>query len=445
MINLEDCLRQGTASAAQLTAALKISQPTLSRKIKDSANVLKIGQGKSTRYALLRSVGAASRFPLYQINQAGQVTHISTLYPIWPGDACAVESVAGEWRCHDGLPWYLNDMRPQGFLGRVWGNEIAEKLDLPEDIRLWTERHTLLALAQWGDAAVGALMIGEGSYQRFFDREPDFRVSLRDKTETYLHLAALSLAGEQVGSSAGGEQPKFGCLTEHDGKGYLHALVKFSLGAANDNAERWADLLQAEALALDVLRRHGVSASEAQILFATTGEIFLEVQRFDRIGLNGRAGMISLESVAAEFLGQRAVNWVDSAKALQQLGIIDSECVERISLIYAFGKLIANSDMHPGNLSFLNPLQRPLRLAPVYDMLPMAFAPVSSGSMRHGVVEIKLEPQLGKACWSEALAWAIDYWQAVSDCETISGAFRQLASEMLAQVTGLTATISRFA
>ncbi len=65
--------------------------------------------------------------------------------------------------------------------------------------------------------------------------------------------------------------------------------------------------------------------------------------------------------------------------------------------------------------------------------------------MRNGVIEIKLEPLLGKACWSEAQVWAIDYWRAVSGCESISEAFRQLASQMLAQVEGLTATINRFA
>ncbi len=445
MTSLEDLLRQGTASAVELTAVLKISQPTLSRRIKDAGTVLKIGKGKTTRYALLRTVGGLRRFPIYRINELGQASHISTLYPIWPGDACAVESIEGSWQCYDGMPWYLSDMRPQGFLGRVWGREIAEKLELPGDIRLWTEKHTLLALSEWGDAAVGSLLIGEAAYRHLFEKEPDFRVSLRDKTETYQHLGALSLAGEQVGSSAGGEQPKFGCLTEHEDTGYSHVLVKFSLGFANDNAERWADLLQAEALALQTLSRQNIPAASAQVLFGDYGEVFLEVERFDRIGMYGRVGMISLEAVAAEFSGSGSTHWIDSAGALLRQNIIDQTCFNRICLLYAFGKLIANTDMHAGNLSFLNPEQFPLQLTPVYDMLPMAFAPGSSGNMRQSIPEITLDTRLSKACWLQAHEWAISFWESVIESQTVSESFRQLASEMLAQVAGLTSEINRFA
>ena len=445
MTSIEDLLRQGLASAGELIAALKISQPTLSRKINSATNILKIGKGKATRYALLREVGGKSSFPIYRIDEYGKASHAATLYPVWPGDNCAVENRDGDWQNFDGMPWYLLDMRPQGFIGRLWGRQIAEMLRLPEDIRLWTEKHTLLALSQWGDAMVGSLLVGEGSYRRLFEKEPDFRVSLRDKTETYQNLAVLSLSGEQVGSSAGGEQPKFGCLTEHPEKDYAHVLVKFSLGSENDNAERWADLLQAESLALEVLRARHFPASAAQVVFGDAGEIFLEVERFDRVGLHGRRGMISLEAVSAEFLGSRMTNWVDSAKELRQQKMINQACFGRICQLYAFGKLIANSDMHAGNLSFISPEQFPLELAPAYDMLPMAFAPGSSGNMRQNIPEIKLDTRLDRASWLLAQEWAIEFWRAVIACDTISEAFRGLARQMLTQVSGLTADINRLA
>jgi serine/threonine protein kinase HipA of HipAB toxin-antitoxin module len=323
---------------------------------------------------------------------------------------------------------------------------MAARLGLPEDIRLWTEKHILLALSQWGESTIGNFLVGEASYQRLFAIEADSKIDTHRKTEAYQKLAELSLAGEQVGSSAGGEQPKFGCLTSHKSNECAHVLVKFSLGAAaNDNARRWADLLQTEALALHTLAEQNISAASAQVFFGNGGEVFLEIERFDRVGLHGRKGIISLEAVAAEFLGGRAANWIDAAKFLLQQGIIDRRCFDRIGQLYAFGRLIANSDMHPGNLSFIDPLHFPLQLSPVYDMLPMAFAPGSSGNMRQSVAKIVLDTQLSKDCWLQAQAWAISFWQRVVTSETISEAFRQLASEMLALVSGLTAEINRLA
>ena len=34
----------------------------------------------------------------------------------------------------NGIPWYLTDLRPQGFLGRAWGKRLAQQTGLPEDI-----------------------------------------------------------------------------------------------------------------------------------------------------------------------------------------------------------------------------------------------------------------------------------------------------------------------
>ncbi|TVP80016.1 MAG: hypothetical protein EA353_04940 [Puniceicoccaceae bacterium] len=42
-----------------------------------------------------------------------------------------------------------------------------------------------------------------------------------------------------------------------------------------------------------------------------------------------------------------------------------------------FGELIANTDMHFGNLSYFLPDEAPYPLAPVYDMLPMQFPPAA--------------------------------------------------------------------
>ena len=69
------------------------------------------------------------------------------------------------------------------------------------------------------------------------------------------------MAGEVVGSSAGGEQPKFCAFV--DGK---HRLVKFTEPVTNANSERWADLLLAEHLALTTLADAGIAATHSEIV-----------------------------------------------------------------------------------------------------------------------------------------------------------------------------------
>lgn len=56
--------------------------------------------------------------------------------------------------------------------------------------------------------------------------------------------------------------------------------------------------------------------------------------------------------------------------------------------------------MHAGNLSFFLS-ERPLALAPVYDMLPMAYAPGSTGSMLSQVYDISLDAAIPGSVWLE--------------------------------------------
>lgn len=54
--------------------------------------------------------------------------------------------------------------------------------------------------------------------------------------------------------------------------------------------------------------------------------------------------------------------------------LIDAATRDAITCLWHFGQLIAYTDMHDGNLSFV-PGQPGPWLAPVYDMLPMLYAP----------------------------------------------------------------------
>lgn len=447
MSNVEQILRNGPATSYQLTGALSISQPTLSRRLRDLAGtVLTIGRGRATRYALRREVGGDSHFPLYQIDKLGKAHLFATLYPIYPADNCAVlNEQNGEWHLFDGLPGYLNDLRPIGFLGRAWGKAVARQLRLPEDVQQWNEEQRLLALCHYGEDMSGDLLPGAESYQRWVTSAAAIPVPMADKSKHYATLAARALAGELIGSSAGGEQPKFTAYAELASDRCRHVLVKFSAVPNNPVAQRWSDLLIAESLALQVVAESGLFAAPAKVLFGDDRQCFLESVRFDRIGEHGRVGLVSLEALDVEFSGSGGANWVTAAERLLQQKIIAHHTCQAICLFWAFGRLIANSDMHQGNLSFLRTEQWPTVLAPLYDMLPMAFAPANSGNMRQTALEIRLGNEVSGIIWRQAERMALVFWQLTAEHPQISESFRAIASEMLVQLQALNNRIQRLA
>jgi DNA-binding transcriptional ArsR family regulator len=447
MSTVEQILRHGPATAQELTGALGISQPTLSRRIRDLAEaVLTIGKGRATRYALRRDVSGELHFPLYRIDELGKAHGFATLYPVYPADSCVVRNEqSGEWQLYDGLPWYLNDLRPIGFLGRAWGKAAARQLRLPEDVLRWNEDQRLQALCHYGEDMSGDLLPGAGSYQRWLTRDPENPVPLADKAVQYAALSARALAGELIGSSASGEQPKFIVYAELAGARYGHVLVKFSAAPENIIAQRWSDLLIAESLALQVVAEAGLPAAPANVLFGENRQCFLELERFDRVGEYGRVAMVSLEALDAEFSGSVGANWVAAAERLLRQGIINPHTYQKIALYWAFGRLIANSDMHQGNLSFLRPQQRPVDLAPLYDMLPMAFAPANSGNMRQDALEIGLSNEVSGAIWRQAELMALEFWQRTAQHPQIGKPFRTIATQMHGQLQTLNERIQRLA
>lgn len=90
------------------------------------------------------------------------------------------------------------------------------------------------------------------------------------------------------------------------------------------------------------------------------------------------------------------------------------------------GQLIGNSDRHFGNLSFFVEGEHRFRLAPVYDMLPMLFAPVGTD-----LIERRFEPAPPTAdtldVWPQAARCAAAYWGRLATTDELSAGFRQLA------------------
>jgi hypothetical protein len=117
---------------------------------------------------------------------------------------------------------------------------------------------------------------------------------------------------------------------------------------------------------------------------------------------------------------------------------------EQVEKIWAFGRLIANSDMHAGNLSFYYS-DFPLSLAPVYDMLPMAFAPSSAGMMREEACEIGFDASVSRQAWEFALPLAATFWSDVMADRRVSSGFREIAAEMKARLSPIAAIIQKMA
>lgn len=442
MSALTDLLLAGPRSGPDIRGSLGISQATFSRLVNNESQIVSFGKARATRYALLRPVRGTAAFPLWQIDERGTVWPFGTLLPCWPQGSCLVALKNGLWQWFDGLPWYLTDLRPQGFLGRAWCKKLAARAALPDDIRLWQEEEVLLALSMTDGEHPGGWLIGDKAYQRWLHAERNQPIPQQDKPARYALLAQEALAGEIVGSSAGGEQPKFSCYAMTD-SGPAQVLVKFTAPQRNAVSQRWADLLCAEAIALDVLRKDGIAASEARWFTHPDGQAFLEVRRFDCEGEEGRRSIVSLESLQSEFVAG-AGHWPVVVKQLAAQKRLEAQTVECVDVCWAFGRLIGNTDMHAGNLSFYLS-DFPVQVTPVYDMLPMAWAPNSAGGMRERAIDVIPETVVARQHWLRALMLAERFWQRVEGEPRISEAFRIIAREMQGKLHQAAGLIARMA
>jgi hypothetical protein len=343
--------------------------------------------------------------PVYRVDAEGGVRRLGVLGAMRP-DGFEMRQEDGESQRYDDLPWWLADMRPQGYLGRAYARRYAAEMGLPERLADWSSAHVLRALLAHGHDVVGNLLLGETSCERFLSAPSAEAIDAAQKPETYAHLAREATRGEAPGSSAGGEQPKFTACAMTP-RGPRHVLVKFSEPSANPVTDRWRDLLLAEHLALETLRVAGISAAETRIVDNDDiGQRFLEVERFDRVGARGRRGLFSLTALEAEFSGEGLSAWPSVTPRLAAEGVIRREALAGVGLLWAFGALIGNTDMHGGNLSFLDEHGRPFDLAPAYDMLPMAFQPRGGGGLPDEIPAPRIHPAVSNPVWRRALELA---------------------------------------
>ena len=429
MAAIEDLLLERDLTSPELQRMLGVSQPTVSRLLQRAGNrVARIGRGRATRYAAARRLfGADWSVPLHTVDKGGVVRRIATLRALADGRTLVDGGAhAPPWLLGDSgvglyssLPYFIADLRPSGFLGRQLGRRLAAEWGTAPDPREWTDDDLGRFLLQRADDLPGTLLLGDTAAARVSRRQP--ATGVRDRRAEYPLLALRALDDDAPGSSAAGEQPKF--AVEHVMTGPV--IVKFSPAAMTADAQRWRDLLRAEDHALRLLREHGLPAAETS-MHSLEERVFLESRRFDRLAGGGRVGAISLTMIDAEFVGA-GHGWTSVARGLRARGLIDERTLEHLLWLELFGEWIGNTDMHLGNVS-LSPRPDGFELLPLYDMLPMALAPVR-GELPAAAPRTPPRTAERDAAWAAAGAAATTYWLRLADDPALSDGFCALARD----------------
>jgi hypothetical protein len=424
--------RAGPSRSGQIAEQVAIPGTSLRRLLGSMGNeVLRVGKARATTYALRRSIdGVRTPVPVYEVRPDGVVRRALRLHPVRPfgyyvESLCADvqsgfhETEPGSPAGRVDLPWFLTDLKPEGYLGRAWLSANADQ-GYPSKLTRWDGDDVLRYAVEQGIDLPGAWVVG--ALQRGRLAEPR-----RLQTGTLTERAERSATAVLGGSSPGGEQPKF-TLSDTDGSA---ALVKFSPPTDERSGARWADLLLAEHLAGSLLAEHGVDAASSRTVDEGFRR-FLIVDRFDRHGTNGRSGIVSLLALDADGTGSDLRSWKLVTASLLAQGRVASEDHQRVAWLEAFGHLIANSDMHMGNLSVRIDGTTITGLAPVYDMLPMFHAP------RHGVlVTDSYVPQVHHDDFpDDAVALARRFWRALREHPRRLGSLDEICEAQLALLPG---------
>ena len=134
--------------------------------------------------------------------------------------------------------------------------------------------------------------------------------------------------------------------------------------------------------------------------------------------------MTSLQSIDAEFSGIGG-SWPQVMDALLKKELVSWQHAFDAEILWCFGRLINNTDMHSGNLSLAMD-GNVFRLLPLYDMCSMGFAPKSGGE----ILPYSFSPSEPKrinitADSVDAIKiMAHDFWGKVANDERISDEFK---------------------
>lgn len=289
------------------------------------------------------------------------------------------------------------------------------------------------AISLLGADQSGNFIVGERAFRLWQDQLQQLPACLReaDALPAYVERAQRAMQDGDAGSSAAGEFPKFTALRTLNG-GPAHVLVKFSGSDNSPGTQRWSDLLVCEHLAAQTLASV-LGPSTAQTSISQAGSrTFLEVVRFDRHGHRGRSALCSWAALHYGWFDLAGRPWTEAAALLLERRPVDRDAAQGIARLWHFGQLIANTDMHDGNLSFtprISATGAPLALAPAYDVLPMLYAPQRGVELPQANFVPRLPLPAERDDWRVAAAAAGQFWSRAADDARISAGFRAVCAD----------------
>lgn len=420
-------LENNIATSKEIQTHCNLTARKVSWQIKKlGRRIIKIANGRSPKYALTTNAfGVDDDILIWEVDNFGKTSYIASLRPLAAGGFFVESNIGmpnaflGEANngLYDDLPYFLYDMAPKGFLGNRIAKNIADIDErYPRHLSDWKTEHIGRYLLANTDNSIGNLKFGNNANLNLR------AATTRHSRNQYLDIADDIIHTDTILSSAGGEQQKF---TTYCTDINAHVLVKFSPKGDDANARRWKDILLTEHhAALIINQTKMVTAANTKIL-EFGGRIFLESERFDRQGENGRRSMLSLSVIDAEFVGS-GDNWLKSANNLHKQKLLSRQDLVNVEFLTSFAKLINNTDTHMGNISFETHNQG-FSLLPIYDMCSMGFAPRSNGE----VLPFKFSCPISKLEDKKKMGLFNQFWNSVANDKYISEEFKVFISTLL--------------
>nr|WP_319394661.1 hypothetical protein [uncultured Desulfobacter sp.] len=176
-MSIKEYLKRGPSTSKEIQAATGLSQSSVARRLRALGdNIVQIQDGRSIRYAATcNAFGVNDKIPLGFVDHLGKISVAAFLRPLSHGGyflqpvTHISPLLLGENGngLYDGLPYFLYDLRPQGFLGRQISRKMATPLEeFPSDPRQWTNTHIGKYLISNGDDLPGNFILGEQSILR---------------------------------------------------------------------------------------------------------------------------------------------------------------------------------------------------------------------------------------------------------------------------------------
>jgi HipA-like C-terminal domain len=427
--------RDGEQTAADAATRLRVTGSTITRTVKAlGAEVITVGRGQHTRYARpLFAYSDRAQWPLFWVSATGEVSEFAVASLVKPG-VIHVYGSGLNVRSGVDLSWALTPLNLRGFLGRVQRQQLgAVATNWDAKTEQWSVAQRAFAAQSATLDHAGAMVLGEDAL-RVWQQVSAVSAASDDITTIATHYDALADSaneGRVAGSSADGEQPKFSTRVIDANGNIRDVLVKFSPPRGTPFGERWNDLLRAEAHAATTLADAGFDVPYTRIV-SSEKRTYLESARIDRTGARGRKHLLPLSSVHSAFIAGAQQHWPDTVRRLVAQKRLLMSALETTQTLFAFGQLIGNPDMHFGNLGVIAETPEQLArgqftLAPVYDMLPMRFAPNAHDDFGYTDFTPAVSAAIPDAALSRAKDLSTTFWNHNTIDRDVSESWRGFA------------------